>query len=85
MVAPTAARIRAFVRADVDFRRNVPEPAELRAIRINSHWSQKKVADVADVSRSAVSHWESGRRRTPRDLDGFRRYIEVLQALREAA
>lgn len=80
--------MRALVRAELDFLRNLPEPAERRAIRINSGLPQQKVADIAHVSRSAVAHWEAGRRRTrrtPRDPDAFRRYIEVLQALREAA
>gem|GEM_PF-3295219 len=73
------------VRAELDIRWNLPEPAERRELRVRSGLSQQTIADIVGVSRFAVSQWESGARKTPRDKRVLRKYIEVLQALREAA
>lgn len=73
------------VRAQLDIRCNLPEPAERRALRIRSGLSQQTIADIVGVSRHAISQWESGARRTPRDPRVLRKYVEALQALREAA
>lgn len=73
------------VRAELDFRRNLPEPDERRALRIRSGLTQQFIADIVGVSRPAIAQWEKGSRTTPRDPRAFRRYLEVLQALREAA
>ena len=79
------ASIAALVRAEVDLRHSLPEPAERREIRLRAGLPQQVIADIVGVSRHAISQWESGARKTPRDRRAFRRYAEVLQALREAA
>lgn len=73
------------VRAELDIRWNLPEPAERRALRVRSGLTQQTIANIVGVSRHAISQWESGARRAPRDPRAFRKYVEVLQTLREAA
>lgn len=77
--------IAALVRAEIDIRSSLPPPSERRELRVRAHLPQQAIADIVGVSRHAISQWESGARMTPRDPRVLKRYVEVLQALREAA
>ncbi|MCX4557964.1 helix-turn-helix domain-containing protein [Streptomyces phaeochromogenes] len=71
------------IRSRRGVRREVPLPAECRAIREAAGLTQAEVADAVGVTPQAVALWESGNR-TPRGhlLD---RYAEALRAMREPA
>ena len=51
------------VLAEVKYRRLLPAPQMLRAIRRSAGVSQAAVAEVCGVDRASVSRWESGTRR----------------------
>ena len=71
------------VKARIHVHRSLPEPAERRALREAAGLTQRELADTIGVDRTAITHWESGRR----NPDGKRldAYLEALGALREAA
>ena len=50
------------VLAEVKYRRLLPAPQMLRAIRRSAGVSQAAVAEVCGVNRASVSRWESGTR-----------------------
>jgi transcriptional regulator with XRE-family HTH domain len=72
----TLAQVAEKVRA----RRDLPEPAVRRALRIGAGLSQQDIADVCGVTRAAVSRWESGERGV--DADHVVLYAELLDMLR---
>lgn len=67
------------VNARIHVHRSLPEPAQRVALRENAGLTQKELAAIVGVDRTAIAHWEAGRR-TP---DGKRldSYIEALTAL----
>ncbi|MFD8948544.1 helix-turn-helix domain-containing protein [Streptomyces sp. NPDC059979] len=71
------------IRSRLQVRRGLPPPQERRELRTSTGLTQQELADAVGVTRAAVSQWEKGVR-TPRGslLD---RYIEALNAMREAA
>lgn len=75
----TALRVRARLR----LRKDLPSPAERRAIRKAAGLSQGELAEAIGVTRQAVSHWEAGTR-TPQGalLD---RYVSAIRTLMDAA
>lgn len=70
------------VRARIHVHASLPEPDERRALREAAGLTQKELADAVRVDRTAIAHWESGRR----NPDGKRldAYLEALRVLREA-
>lgn len=60
---------------------NLPAPEMRRALRIAAGLSQQQVANGLGVSRSAVDHWEKGRRE-PR-AQHLAEYAYLLQQLQE--
>jgi transcriptional regulator with XRE-family HTH domain len=60
-------------------RRALPEPALRRLLRERAGLSQAEVADVLDVSRPAVTRWESGQREPRSAVRGA--YAELLERL----
>lgn len=75
-VAMTTTTFRRKLRAH----RNLPPPAERRAIRIASGVTQEDIAGEVGRTRAAVSRWESGER-APRGAD-LVAYAELLQRLK---
>lgn len=71
------------VKARIDVHAALPEPAERRALREAAGLTQQELATAIGVDRTAIAHWESGRR----NPDGKRldAYLEALRALRGAA
>ena len=61
----------------------LPPPAERRAIRDDSGWTQSKVSKKLSVSRDAVGRWEKAGPggREPRS-DVARQYSDLLDSLR---
>ncbi|GKQ37194.1 helix-turn-helix transcriptional regulator [Streptomyces sp. A012304] len=70
------------IRSRLRVHRDLPTPAQRRALREAAELSQQELADVVGVSKQAVSHWEAGIR-TPRGPLLYR-YAEALRALQEA-
>ncbi|MCC3652736.1 helix-turn-helix transcriptional regulator [Streptomyces sp. S07_1.15] len=77
----TATALR--VRARLGLRRDLPAPAQRRAIREASGLSQGELAQAIGVTRQAVSHWEAGTR-TPQGVL-LERYVTAMRTLREEA
>lgn len=73
----------AEVVARIHANRDLPTPRIRRSIRLRAGLSQQDIAELLDVSRVAVSRWEDGSRKPNRR--NVRRYVEVLEALDEAA
>jgi len=71
------------VNARIHVRRSLPEPAQRVALRKRAGLTQKELAEIVGVDRTAIAHWEAGRR----NPDGKRLddYVEALGALRGAA
>lgn len=70
------------VKARIHVHASLPEPAVRRALREAADLTQQELADAIGVDRTAIAHWEAGRR----NPDGKRldAYLEALGALREA-
>ncbi|MBE1601301.1 helix-turn-helix transcriptional regulator [Streptomyces stelliscabiei] len=70
------------VKARIHVRRSLPEPALRVALRKRAGLTQKELAEILGVDRTAIAHWEAGRR-TP---DGSRLddYAEALEACKDA-
>ncbi|MEV5792686.1 helix-turn-helix transcriptional regulator [Streptomyces sp. NPDC052192] len=70
------------VKARIHVHRSLPEPAQRVALRKRAGLTQKELAEILGVDRTAVAHWEAGRR----NPDGKRleSYIEALQVLEAA-
>lgn len=67
----------------VKARRELPSPAERRAVRRDAGLSAAELAEAIGVTEAAVLTWERGTREPRgRNLD---RYVEALRTLREAA
>jgi transcriptional regulator with XRE-family HTH domain len=71
------------LREELAARRDLPPPAERRALREAAGISLETVAREIGVTRQAVGHWEAGDRR-PRGAN-LRRYVEVLRILAGAS
>jgi transcriptional regulator with XRE-family HTH domain len=71
------------VKARIDLHASLPEPAERRALREAAGLTQQELAVAVGVDRTAIAHWESGRR----NPDGKRldAYVEALRVLKGAA
>jgi transcriptional regulator with XRE-family HTH domain len=70
------------IRSRLRVRRDLPAPAQCRALREAAELTQQELADVLGVSKQTVSYWETGAR-SPRGARLYR-YAEALNALREA-
>lgn len=70
------------VNARIHVHLSLPEPAQRVALRKGGGLTQQELAKIVGVDRTAIAHWEAGRR-TP---DGKRldNYLEALQALQAA-
>ena len=70
------------IRSRLHIRRELPTPAECRALRISSGLTQEELAAAIGVTRQAVTQWETGAR-SPRGrlLDA---YAEAIATLRES-
>lgn len=71
------------IRARLQVRRNLPQPAQCRALRVAAGLSQQDMAEAVGVTRAAVSHWENGARRPRGQV--LARYTEAIGALRSTA
>jgi HTH-type transcriptional regulator/antitoxin MqsA len=62
---------------------SLPEPEQRSALRKGAGLTQKELADAVGVDRTAIAHWEAGRR----NPDGKRldAYLEALGVLQDAA
>lgn len=71
------------VKARIHVRRSLPEPAQRVALRKRAGLTQKEMAEILGVDRTAIAHWEAGRR----NPDGKRLddYAEALEACKGAA
>lgn len=69
------------IRSHLSVRRDLPSPAERRALREAADLSQEGLARIVGATRQAISHWEAGIR-TPRGVM-LDRYVQALNALRE--
>lgn len=76
----TATALR--VRARLLLHRDLPAPAERRAIRRAAGLSQGELAQAIGVTRQAISNWESGIR-TPKG-EFLVRYVSAIRTLRES-
>ncbi|MEH0551242.1 helix-turn-helix transcriptional regulator [Streptomyces sp. B21-101] len=76
-------KVTARVLARIHVRRSLPEPAQRVALRKRSGLTQKELAEILGVDRTAIAHWEAGRRHP----EGKRLadYVEALQAFEDAA
>lgn len=63
-------------------RRQLPPPAERRAIRDAAGCSLDELADVLNVTREGVRLWETGQREPRRT--NLTSYLEALRALKSA-
>jgi len=79
----TAATAADAIRARLLVHRELPPPAVRRQLRENANLPQEDIAKAVGVTRGCISHWEAGIREPKGQL--LDRYVEVLQALREAA
>ena len=73
----------ATLREELSARRDLPPPAERRALREVAGISLDVIARELGVTRQAVGHWELGTRHP--NGRNLRRYVEILRILREAA
>lgn len=64
-------------------RNSLPEPSRRRALRRISGLTQQELADAIGVDRTAVAHWENGRR-SPNGKH-LALYLEALGALQQSA
>jgi transcriptional regulator with XRE-family HTH domain len=71
------------VKARIHVRRSLPEPALRVALRRRAGLTQRELAEILGVDRTAIAHWEAGRRHP----EGKRLtdYVEALQAFEDAA
>jgi transcriptional regulator with XRE-family HTH domain len=61
-------------------KRELPPPAERRAIRISAGVSQEDIAKELGLSRAAISRWETDKR-CPQD-EHLLAYVKILRTLR---
>lgn len=69
------------IRQRVQIRRDLPSPAERRALRLAAGLTTIEMAAAIGVSKQAVTSWENGTR-TPRGVL-LERYVDALRVLRE--
>ncbi|MBX6370154.1 MAG: helix-turn-helix transcriptional regulator [Rhodospirillales bacterium] len=69
------------LRESIRLRRELPSPAECRALRRAAGVSLAEVGRAVGVSHAAVFAWETGRNRP--HGGNLRRYLDALHALRE--
>lgn len=61
----------------------LPDPQEWRSLRTRAGLTVTEVAEILQVTKSAVTHWEHGSRRPSRRVAAS--YAVLLQTLREAS
>lgn len=69
------------IRQRMQLRRDLPTPAQRRALRVASGLSQAEMAAAVGVTKQAVANWESGIR-NPRGIH-LERYVDALRAVRD--
>ncbi|MGW1399272.1 helix-turn-helix domain-containing protein [Streptomyces sp. NPDC002405] len=69
------------IRKRVQIRRDLPPPAERRALRVEAGVSQAEMGAAVGATKQAVANWEAGIR-TPRGVF-LERYVDALRALRD--
>lgn len=68
------------VKARIHVHSSLPEPAQRRALREAAELTQKELADAIGVDRTAIAHWEAGRRNPDgKRLDAYLEALGVLQ------
>lgn len=72
-----------LVSARLRARAALPEPHQRAALRKATGLTQKELADILGVDRSAIANWESGRR-NPAGTN-LVDYVEALGVLKAAA
>jgi DNA-binding transcriptional regulator YiaG len=66
--------------------RQLPPPAERRAIRRAARVSVVEIADVLGVSELSVRHWEAGTATpNPRNAEAYGRLLEALRRVAVAS
>lgn len=69
------------VRHRMQIRRDLPTPADRRALRVAAGLTTAELGTAVGVSKQAITSWENGTR-TPRGIC-LERYVDALRALRD--